>query len=256
MDAIFKALSDDSRRAILDQLRHKDGQTLSELEAHFPGMSRFGVMKHLNVLEDAYLITTVKNGRFKHHYLNAAPLHEIANRWIANFAMPWAATMTHLKQTLERNDQMSTKPHHVYVTIIRTTPEKLWAALTDGTITPLYYYGGRIETNLTPGTPFNYMTSDGHIMVGGTIIEATPPKKLVTSFTGNWDPAMAKDKPSRVTWQIDQQGDCCRLSLIHDEFETETPTWHIVGGGWPGILSGLKTLLETGNPLGYDPMAA
>lgn len=255
MDDIFRALADPHRRLILDLLRIKDGQTLSDLEQAFPDMTRFGVMKHLSVLEDCFLIATRKEGRFKYHYLNPVPIQEIADRWISSFAAPWSRSLTDLKRQLERNNIVN-KPQHVYVTVIKTTPEKLWDALTKADQTPLYYYGASIKTDLKAGSDFNYMTPDGHVMVGGKVIEAQKPKKLVTSFTGHFDPSMQGDKPSRVTWEIEQQGECCRLTLIHDDFAGDTATYHVVGGGWPGILSGLKTYLETGKALGYNPMAA
>ena len=100
MDTLFKALNDPARRAMLDSLRARDGQTLSELEQQFD-MSRFGVMKHLAVLEAAGLVLTRKVGRFKYHYLNALPLQEVMDRWIATFLQPQARALTQLKQKLE-----------------------------------------------------------------------------------------------------------------------------------------------------------
>ena len=255
MDDIFRALGDPHRRKILDLLRVKDGLTLSEIETSFPQMTRFGVMKHLKIFEDVLLIAPQKVGRFKYHYLNPVPLQEMSDRWIAPFGIPWSRSLINLKHTLERTETM-TKPQHVYVSLIKTTPDKLWDALTNSAHTPLYYYGASIKSDLKPGSDFNYMTPDGQVMVGGQVIEATPSKKLVTTFVGNWDPAMHGDKPSRVTWEIEAVGDCCRLTVTHDDFNGETATYKTVGGGWPGILSGLKTYLETGEALGYNPMAA
>jgi DNA-binding transcriptional ArsR family regulator/uncharacterized protein YndB with AHSA1/START domain len=257
METIFRALSDSTRRYILDELRAKDGQSLSELESKLE-MSRFGVMKHLKVLENANLVVTRKVGRHKYHYLNPVPIQEIAERWIASYAQPWVASMTHLKNTLERSNPTMTatavKPKHVYTTIIQTTPEKLWQALTSGEISPHYYYGFSLKSDLKPGASFDYLAPTGDLIVSGTILEIEPMKRLVTSFKGHWDPSMAGDPETRVTYEIEVQGECCKLTLIHDEFEAETATYTIVGGGWPGILSGLKTLLETGKPLNYSPM--
>lgn len=255
MDEVFKALSDASRREILDRLREKDGQSLSELRAAFPEMTRFGVMKHLNVLENALLISTRKEGRFKYHYLNPVPIQDIADRWISSFAAPWAQTLTKLKRDLERKDAM-TKPIQQYVSIIKTTPEKLWKALTDPQMTQLYYYGGRFIGEFKKGAEYKYEAPDGSLFVTGTILDVVVHKKLVCSFSGHWMPGMEGDKPSRVTWEIEKVGACCRLTLTHDEFDGETATYHNTSGGWPGIFSGLKTLLETGKPLEYDPMAA
>ncbi len=257
MDAVFKALSDAHRRQLLDALFQQDGQTSAALEAALASeMSRFGVMKHLKILEAAGLITTHKIGRFKYHYLNPVPIQQLSDRWISRFARPWVQQISTLQQQLESSEDIMQTPKHIYVTIIKTSPEKLWAALTDPQQTPLYYYGSRLVSDLTPGAEFNYVAPDNQLMVSGKVLEARAPNRLVVSFTGNWDPAMQGDAPSRVTYEIEQQGDCCKLTVTHDDFAGETPTYQIVGGGWPGILSGLKTLLETGQPMGYNPMAA
>lgn len=258
MDEVFKALADPSRRKLLDALFVRDGQTTAELESVLKEeMSRFGVMKHLDVLEASSLIVTKKVGRFKYHYLNTVPVQEISDRWISRYTAPFARSMADLKQQLERTLPMThAKPMHVYVTVIKTTPQKLWQALTDPAVTPLYYYGGSVQTTLKRGEKFSYVAPDQSRMVEGEIIEAIENKKLVTTFKGYWDPAMGDDAPSRVTYDIEQQGEFCRLTLTHDNFDGDTATYKIVGGGWPGILSGLKTLLETGQPLGYNPMAA
>ncbi|MBP7576617.1 MAG: SRPBCC domain-containing protein [Candidatus Obscuribacter sp.] len=263
MDAVFRALNDANRRRILDLLHECDGQTLVELEANFDQMTRFGVMKHLKILESASLVTTRKSGRFKYHYLNAVPLQEISDRWISRFAAPWSAALADLKNDLEmpkdngkemENQVVKTKPQHVFVTVIKTTPEKLWSALTDGKITPAYYYGATFDGEIRKGAQYSYIGPDGNSFVSGEILEAIKPEKLVMTFKGEWMPGMQDDKPSRVTYEILQQGDCCRLTLIHDQFEAETQTFKNTGGGWPGIISGLKTLLETGQPLNYNPM--
>src|SRR5215211_7264162 len=100
MDEVFKALADPTRRSLLDRLFKEDGQTLSALEEHVP-MTRFGVMKHLRVLEEAGLITTRRNGREKLHFLNPVPIRLIHDRWVSKFAEPWAAALTGLKHELE-----------------------------------------------------------------------------------------------------------------------------------------------------------
>jgi DNA-binding transcriptional ArsR family regulator len=102
MDDVFKALSDETRRGLLDRLRERDGQTLTELESAI-GMTRFGVMKHLKVLEGANLVVTRKSGRFKYHYLNAAPLQLIVDRWITPITLQAATrALLDLKADLER----------------------------------------------------------------------------------------------------------------------------------------------------------
>jgi uncharacterized protein YndB with AHSA1/START domain/DNA-binding transcriptional ArsR family regulator len=255
MDDVFKALSDAQRRHVLDLLREQNGQTQTELEAAFPGLTRFGVMKHLKVLEDASLIATRKVGRFKYHYLNPVPLQEIADRWISAFEAPWARGVSHLKWKLEQ-ENMHTKPKQVYTTVIRTTPDALWDALTNPAVTPLYYYGFKVEAGNKAKGIFNYVAPDGSEGITGEILTFDPPHRLVTSFKGHWMPGMETDASSRVTYEIMPKGENCVLTVVHDEFQSENATYHAVAGGWSGILSGLKTLLETGKPLKYDPMAA
>jgi DNA-binding transcriptional ArsR family regulator len=100
MDEVFKALADPTRRGLLDELYKQDGQPLKSLEAGLD-MTRFGVMKHLRVLEEAGLVTTRKRGREKLHFLNPVPIRLIHDRWVSKYAEPWAATLTGLKQAME-----------------------------------------------------------------------------------------------------------------------------------------------------------
>ena len=100
MEAVFKALADPTRRGLLDELFARDGQTLTELEERLP-MSRFGVMKHLRVLEEAGLVTTQRRGREKLHYLNPVPIRLIYDRWVSKYAEPLAATISGIKRELE-----------------------------------------------------------------------------------------------------------------------------------------------------------
>ena len=104
MDAVFKALADETRRSLLDQLFEEDGQSLSALEAGLP-MTRFGVMKHLKVLEEAGVLTTRRSGREKLHFLNPVPIRLIHDRWVSKYAEPWAATLTGLKRTIEEEQR-------------------------------------------------------------------------------------------------------------------------------------------------------
>jgi uncharacterized protein YndB with AHSA1/START domain/DNA-binding transcriptional ArsR family regulator len=256
MDDVFRALSDPQRRRVLDLLRNKDGQTLSELELQFPDITRFGLMKHLKALEDASLIATRKVGRFKYHYLNPMPLQEIADRWISSFAAPWARGMSQLRWELEQGrSPMTAKPKHVFTTIIKTTPQSLWDALINPEQSAHYFPGCIIKTGGKPGTSFDRITPDGTTLIKGELLEATPPTRLVVTFAAQWSPEVQQDAPSRVTYEIEQEGECCRLTVVHDNFDGETETYRLVEGGWPATLSGIKTLLETGKPLNYDPRA-
>jgi uncharacterized protein YndB with AHSA1/START domain len=246
MDEVFRALADPSRRLLLDSLFERDGQSLLELSAHLP-MSRFGVMKHLRVLETAGLVAPRKVGREKRHYLNPVPIRLIHDRWISRYAEPMVAHLSALKARLEEQP-MVVAPRHVYEILIRTTPERLWRAITDPEDTMLYYYGTRVESDWKPGSRLLYFDGD-EISLDCKIIEIEPPKRLVHTFTMSYEPGLAAERPSRVSWVIEKQGEVCRLTLVHDNFDGETETYREVEHGWVDILSSLKTLLETGRPL-------
>jgi DNA-binding transcriptional ArsR family regulator len=125
MDAVFKALADPTRRGLLDDLFREDGQTLRALERRLP-MTRFGVMKHLKQLEEAGLIVTRRRGREKLHFLNPVPIRLVHDRWVSKYAEPWAAALSGLKTRLEA------RMEKVFEIYIKTTPERLWKAITDG----------------------------------------------------------------------------------------------------------------------------
>lgn len=262
-ELVFKALGDASRRQLLDLLFLKDGRSLSELEEHLP-MTRFGVMKHLRLLKQAGLITTRKSGRETLHYLNAVPIQMVYDRWVSKYSKGWARTLTELKYDLEEKNNLETikmaeaktaeTTTQVFEVYIRTSAEKLWQAITQADFTEKYYFGSRIESDLKAGSGFNYMTPDGKPMVEGKVVKSDPPRKLVTTFNPTW----AKDADSsfpetRVTYEIEQQGSSCKLSLVHEGLPVDNPMTQGIFGGWSQILSGLKTLLETGEPLVVTP---
>jgi DNA-binding transcriptional ArsR family regulator/uncharacterized protein YndB with AHSA1/START domain len=250
MDEIFRALADPTRRLLLDMLREKDGQTLSELEQRLT-MTRFGVMKHLNILEEAHLVTTRKVGREKFHYLNPVPIQQITDRWISRYAAPFTHTLIDLKSHIEGKAAAmpDTAPKQVYEIFIKGTPEQIWDAITDGEKTPLYYYGATVASSWKKDAPMTYHGGEGNLMIEGKVIEAKRPFKLVTTFKALWQDSFKNDRPSRVTWEITPMGDTCKLTLVHDEFDEKTATFEAVAGGWSRILSGLKTLVETGKPI-------
>ena len=254
MDRAFKALADPGRRRLLDRLYQRDGQRLYELETVLD-LTRFGVMKHLRVLENAGLITTRRAGREKFHYLNPVLIRMIYDRWVSKYAEPFAAALTSMKTDLENHtDRRSTMkvaiaPKHVQQIYIRTTPERLWQALTVGEFTRQYYFNGSIESDWKPGSSYVFHNPNGGVDIQGKVLEVLPPSRLVMTFDARWDDQVKKDRPSRVTFEIQQQGENCCLTLVHDELEEGSATLQQVTGGWPVILSSLKTLLETGKPL-------
>ena len=172
MDAIFKALNDPARRALLDSLRRKDGQSLTELEEQL-AMSRFGVMKHLKVLEDAHLVISRKSGRFKYHYLNPLPLQEVIDRWIDPFLKPQAEALSALKTQLESS---SMKPDVLMSTYIACSHDALWDALTKGDLISAYHFACSKVTGDydAPGNTVEYLTEDGGVMLSNRVISVTP----------------------------------------------------------------------------------
>ena len=243
---VFRALADPSRRLLLDSLFDTDGQTLGELAAQLPGMTRFGVMKHLRILEAASLITSRKIGRERLHYLNPVPIRLIHDRWIGKYAEVFAGAMADLKVRLEGSAME--RPRHVFQVYIRTTPEQLWQAITDPDFTARYFHRSRVDSGWHSGDPLNYWIGED-LVVSGEVVDADPPRRLVTTWSFRRNPVYREDPPSRVTWEIEPRGDTCKLTLVHDDFPRETDTFRSVGSGWPLVLSSLKSLLETGEGL-------
>ena len=239
-DDVFRALSDPTRRALLDALYRQDGQTLGALQALLP-MTRFGVMKHLKVLEQAGLVVARRQGREKLHFLNAVPIRLIHDRWGSKFAEPRAATLTGLERTLgERTMQ---KVFEIY---IKTTPERLWQAITDTEMRRKYTFGAVVTSDWTPGSRYEGR-GQGDLILEGENLEVDPPRRLVQSFRALWGEDVKEEGTSRVTWEIEPVGDSCRLLVVHDQLREGGNDQ--LYGGWPMVLSGLKTLLETGETL-------
>ncbi|MGB7068669.1 MAG: SRPBCC domain-containing protein [Pyrinomonadaceae bacterium] len=255
----FKALADESRRKLLDLLFIKDGRSLSELEGHLP-MTRFGVMKHLKVLERAGLVATRKNGRETLHYLNAVPIQLVYDRWVSKYAKGWARSLTELKYDLEADEMAEAKAvetkNQIFEVYIRTTPEKLWRALTDGAMTEKYYYGTRVESDWQNGSAYSYRTPDGGNMLDGTVLESDPPRRLVMTFNPHWMPDAGEFPESKVTYEISPAGEACKLTLIHEDLVAGNPMTDGIQRGWSEILSCLKTFLETGEPLNVQSNSA
>jgi uncharacterized protein YndB with AHSA1/START domain/DNA-binding transcriptional ArsR family regulator len=242
MDAVFRALADPTRRSLLDELFKEDGQTLSALEERLP-MTRFGVMKHLKVLQEAGLVTTKKRGREKLHFLNAVPIRLVHDRWVSKYAEPWAATLTGLKERLEEDTM-----EKVFEIYIKTTPERLWEAITDPDLREKYSFGIRVSSDWTPGSSYvgGHPSAEG-LLTEGENLEVEPPYRLVQSLRALWGEDVKSEGTSRVTWEIEQVADSCRLTVTHDQLREGANDQ--LYGGWPMILSGLKTLLETGETL-------
>jgi len=246
VDEVFKALADPTRRSLLDELFREDGQTLSTLEARF-AMTRFGVMKHLRQLEEAGLVVTRREGREKRHFLNPVPIRLVHDRWVSKYAEPWAAGLSGLKTTLEAETERKAM-EKVFEIYIRTTPERLWEAITDPETRRKYNFGAAVESDWQVGSPMLLTAPGADGPLGeGEILECDPPRRLVHSMLAHFSPEAEAEGTSRVTWEIEQVQDSCRLTLTHDQMREGANDQ--LFGGWPMILSGLKTWLESGELL-------
>lgn len=258
MDMVFKALADPSRRRLLDRLRDRDGQTLRELCAGLD-MARQSVSKHLVALEAAELVTTVRQGREKLHYLNAAPVNAITERWISQFDRGRVSALADLKRALEQ-PPMDSKTF-LYTTYIHSTPERLWQALTVPAFTDRYW-GVTFETDWAEGSPLVWKQAGARMADPEQVILASEPYRRLSytwhTFTEQWAKAVsisedvraqiAAERRSTVTFDIEPQGDLAKLTVTHD-FDPAGILHGMCSQGWPPILSSLKTLLETGEAL-------
>ena len=215
LDPLFRALADPSRRKILDLLKARPGTTVGELTEQFD-FSRFAVMKHLRILEATGLVVPRRDGKAKRLYLNAVPIQTIYDRWISQYSALWAAQLTSLKYQLEaEGDPMpaAARVQQVHVVHIRTTPEKLWEALTRPEHTRLYYYGTDIVSELTRGATIEYVQPqpDGgrKTVIAGKVLEVDPPRRLVHSFAF----ADLPDEPTKVVYQLEPMGELVKLTL-------------------------------------------
>jgi uncharacterized protein YndB with AHSA1/START domain len=256
---IFKVLADPSRRHLLDSLNARNGQSLRELSEGLD-MARQSVSKHLAILEAANLVTTIRHGREKLHYLNPAPINEIAERWVNRYHRDRARVLSDLKRVLEESPM--DKPQFVYTTYIRTTPERLWQALTEPAFTRRWWQT-TFETDWAVGASMIW-DNNGVIIADPeqVVLESDPYRRLSYrwhTFTPElndrvqWgDELFAKlagERRSRVAFEIEPVGDTVKLTVVHDDFETGSTAATMVRNGWPVFLSSLKTLLETGEPL-------
>ncbi|BAX96257.1 putative transcriptional regulator, ArsR family protein [Mycobacteroides stephanolepidis] len=245
---VFKALADRTRRELLDRLHERNGQTLGQL-CDGVRMTRQSATQHLGVLESANLITTVRQGREKLHYLNPVPLHEIQERWIDKFERPRLRALSAIKQRAEEPEM--SQPTFVYTTYINSTPEKVWQAITDPELSG-QYWGHSNVSDWQQGSRWEHQRVDGSGIadVVGTVVEADPPRKLVTTWV---DPAGGAEAPaSTVTFLIQPYRDIVRLTVEHADL-ADPSEYAQASGGWAAVLSNLKSFLETGAPLPTAP---
>jgi DNA-binding transcriptional ArsR family regulator/uncharacterized protein YndB with AHSA1/START domain len=254
MDEVFKALADPSRRLLLDSLNTRNGQSLRQLCARL-AMARQSVSKHLAVLEAANLVTTVWQGREKLHYLNAEPINAIADRWMTQYDRVRAQSLADLKTALESDPMGSTA--FVYTTYIRTTPERLWQAITDPAFSRRYM-GHAMVSDWNKGS--TYVWDERGLQIehpGQVILEFDPYRRLAFTFH-TFVPEIASiadlseetlaraaaERRSKVSFDIAPDGDQVKLTVIHDDLEPDGTVRQLISGGWPYKLANLKSGLE------------
>lgn len=258
-DLAFKALADPGRRRLLDILHERSGLTLGEL-CDGLAMRRQSVSQHLELLETANLVTSVRDGRRKLHYLNAVPIHEIQSRWIWKFEEPRLSALNTIKKRAEEHSMTTpttpsagTVPDYVYTTYIHATPEQVWHTLTDPELTSRFWGHAQVS-DWKVGSRVDHVRDDGSGIsdASGTVIEADRPHRLTFGFD---DPGRVDDptfEPSVVTFEIEAHLDIVKLTVTN----TRLPRMDDLRAcalGWPSVLANLKTLLETGDVLPQAP---
>lgn len=257
IDDVFRALADPSRRLLLDRLNDRNGQTLRELCAGLD-LARQSVSKHLAVLEAANLLTTVRRGREKLHYLNPAPINELSERWINRYDRERVLALADLKRALEETPMQ--KPSFTYTTYIRTTPERLWQALTEPAFTERYWRT-TFETDWQVGSEITWHHHGVTIVDPEQVVLESEPYRRLSYTWHTFTPELAEvhdhlsdevlakaagEGRSKVTFEIEPLDELCKLTVVHDGFEPGSTVLGLISGGWPRVLSELKTLLETG----------
>ena len=276
MDAVFRALGDPGRRRLLDRLNERNGLTLTELCAGMD-MTRQSVTKHLTVLESAGLVTTLRQGREKLHYLNAAPINDIADRWINSYDRIRAEALSDLKTALEATTLMDTTERSgegttfVYSTYIQATPERVWQGLTDPAFTTRYWRhpksgGVTMATDWKKGSTYDLAYGEHETVISSpeqVVLESDPYRRLSYTwhtYSPEWaamhgideeQVAIWRDEPrSKVAFDIEEFGPgVVKLTVVHDSAAPDSVVLRGASQGWPAVLASLKTLLETGAPL-------
>jgi uncharacterized protein YndB with AHSA1/START domain/DNA-binding transcriptional ArsR family regulator len=247
MNDVFKSLGDPTRRHLLDRLHERNGQTLNELCAGL-SMRRQSVTQHLQLLEQANLVSVARRGRERLHYLNPVPLHEMQERWIDKFERSPLRALSAVKRQAE-GDPVNAVPSHVYVTYIASTAQRVWEALLDADLTARYWGHSNVST-WEPGARWEHRRVDGSGIadVVGTVREVDPPRRLVLTF----EAPDGTQPPSQVTFTIEEHADIVRLTVTHEGL-VDAADREAAMLGWSSVFANLKTLLETGDVMPQPP---
>ena len=261
-DEVFRGLADPTRRQLLDALRVRNGQSLNELCVGLD-MARQSVSKHLGILESANLVTTVRHGRLKLHYLNPVPINDIVERWINHYDQGRLDALADLRRVLEQpavTESPSEITEFVYVTYIRTTPEELWRVLTDPVFTRRWWQDTTFDTDLEAGSPMTWYHHGLTIAhPDQVVLEFDPPRRFSFTwhtFTPEWADAVGLDQElratlaneprSKATFDLEPQGELVKLTVTHGDLEIDGRIIGLITHGWPRLISDLKSLVETG----------
>lgn len=253
-DSVFRGLADHTRREVLDRLRVRDGQSLGEL-CDGVGMARQSLTQHVDVLVDAGLVTVVRSGRLRLHFLNPEPIHRIKERWISTFDEPRLAALAAIRGRAEERAlselRTTTVPDYVYVTYIRAGIEQVWQALTDADLTARYWAHRNTSTWQEGDIWRHESLAEQPVTEGiGRVLECAPPTML--KFTFESPEEFPGESPSVVTFTLEPGQGITRLSVVHENLADEVALGEI-SHGWSAVLSNLKSLLETGDPLPQEP---
>ena len=254
MDGVFKAIADASRRRLLDALRDEDGQSLTQLCTVLPGMTRYGVSAHLAVLERANLVTTVRLGRTKRHFLNPVPLAEIHRRWLSEYTSATADALLSLRAQLEDAHMTThptvTTPTTVFTIYIRASRQQVWDALTETGTPRGWLYGTVTRSDWRSGGRYA-QDVDGFVMIDGAVLRSEEPSRLVLGFDAHWDHAVDAEPAGVLDYQIEEAGeDVTRLTVTLSELTGHTAI--AAERDTPSIYSSLKSQLETGRALAIN----
>ena len=258
MDAVFRALADPGRRALLDALRQRDGQSIIALTSVLPEMTRFGVAAHLDVLVEAGLATKVRVGREQRHFLNAVPLQEVAGRWLSEFSSAQASVLLALRDRLETDNRQERSmtdqiPEHgfepdvVYRIAIRATPERIWQALTEIDVPRSWMWHTTIHSDWMAGSSYRMSSGDEDLIVG-TVVAVDPPHHLLMTFDARWDAESQGEPAGHLEYRLQDAGDgVTELTVALRGLSGSTAAAAV--RDTPEIYSALKTVLETGTAL-------
>lgn len=238
----------------LDALRAEDGQPVNALGALVPTLGRHAVLKHLRVLEDSGLVTSVKSGRQRLMYLNAVPIVELAQRWLDAYSTQSALALNRLKSHLEMEKTVTVNAPTTRTVraaiIVEATPTAVWRALTDPEETRRWYFGTWIRSTFEPGTPLEYVDASGTVQIRGTVVDVVTDVRLVHTFAATWSDEVSSDAESVYRWDLDPlTPSTTKITIVHSGVPQHTQTEAEVEEGAVLLLSALKTLLETGHSL-------